>query len=149
MDKSITRLILSLARKSQSYIGWAMGKYDLTAAEQPFFMAMQAHEGATQEELTALVGVDKAATARAVKSLEEKGYLTRMQDARDRRQKRIYPTEKAKLLSGDVKHELLRFNAGLTRGIESSCLDTAYETLRKMEENFTGISDGDADGREG
>lgn len=34
-------------------------------------MALQNHEGMTQDELTSIVCVDKAATARAVKSLEE------------------------------------------------------------------------------
>ena len=31
----------SIARKSQSYIGCALSKYNITAAEQPFFMAIQ------------------------------------------------------------------------------------------------------------
>ena len=45
MNKSIARMINLLARKSQSYIGNALCKYNLTAAEQPFFMALQHYEG--------------------------------------------------------------------------------------------------------
>jgi DNA-binding MarR family transcriptional regulator len=133
-------MITLLARKSQSYIGCALSKYNLTAAEQPFFMTLQHHEGITQEELTAIVCVDKAATTRAVKSLEEKGFLIRMQDEEDRRQNRIYPTDTAKQLIDSVRRELLDFNNLLTQGIDLKSLDLVYTVLLKMEENFAHIS---------
>lgn len=140
MDKSITRMITLLARKSQGYIGCVLTKYNLTAAEQPFFMTLQHHEGITQEELTAFVCVDKAATTRAVKSLEEKGFLVRIQDKQDRRQNRIYPTDAAKQIIDSVRKELLNFNNLLTQGIEPQSLDLVYTVLLKMEENFVHIS---------
>ena len=132
-------MITLLARKSQGYIGNALGKYDLTAAEQPFFMALQHYEGLTQEELTSLVCVDKAVTTRVVKALEEKGYLIRVQDKEDRRQNRIYPTEKTRKMAPEVRSELWRFNELLTNGIDRDKLEITYEVLRKMEENFTQI----------
>lgn len=140
MERSIGRMITLLARKTQGYFSTALNKYDLTAAEQPFFMALRRFEGLTQEELTAIVCVDKAATARAVKSLEKKGYLIRRQDQRDRRQNRIYPTELAKEIGGAVGQELLNFNAMLTQGIPQKDLDTVYSALLKMEENLAGLS---------
>lgn len=139
MDRSIARMITLLARKSQSHIGSALSKYNLTAAEQPFFMALQRYEGITQEELTAIVCVDKAATARAVKSLEEKGYLIRVQDEKDKRQNRIYPTDRAKNMGTAVRNELLHINELLTRGIDAQELELIYAALLKMEENFSNI----------
>ena len=132
-------MITLLARKSQNYIGSALNKYNLSAAEQPFFMALQHHEGVTQEELTALVCVDKAATTCAVKSLEKKGFLVRMQDTRDRRQNRIYPTEAAKQLADSVQSELLHFNDLLTEGIAPQSLMVVYNALQKMDSNFSDI----------
>lgn len=142
MERSIGRMITLLARKTQCYFGGALDKYDLTAAEQPFFMTLRRQEGLTQEELTAIVCVDKAATARAVKSLEKKGYLTRRQDPQDRRQNRIYPTQRAKEIGEAVSQELLAFNAKLTQGIAREDLDVVYAALLKMEENFAGFSGG-------
>lgn len=139
MDKSITRMITLLARKSQICIGNLLKKYDLTAAEQPFFMALQRHEGVTQEELTVLVCVDKAATARAVKSLEEKGYLIRIQDAKDRRQNLIYPTEKARQISNDVLEDLLHLNDRITKDISLEEQDIIFNALLKMNKNFVNI----------
>lgn len=140
MDQSIGRMITLLARKSQGYLGEALSKYNLTAAEQPFFMALQSCEGLTQEELTAIVCVDKAATARAVKSLEEKGYLIRVQDDKDRRQNRIYPTDAAKQMAAAVRSELLHFNDMLTRGIDPGNLEIVYEALLQMEDNFFDVT---------
>lgn len=139
MDKTIGRMITLLARKSQSYIGSALNKYNLTTAEQPFFMALQHYEGITQEELTAIVCVDKAATARVVKSLEEKGYLTRVRDEHDKRQNRIYPTAKTRELGSVVKKELLHFNDLLTQGIDEQSLNLVYAALQKMEANFSEV----------
>lgn len=130
-------MIARVSRKSQAYLARALLKYDLTVAEQPFFMALQHREGVTQEELTAMACVDKAATARAVRSLEEKGYLYREQDPNDRRQNRLYPTELADELAVYVHDELMRFNRLLVKGIDPAALRTAQDVLRQMEQNLT------------
>ncbi|UWV47717.1 MarR family winged helix-turn-helix transcriptional regulator [Acetivibrio thermocellus] len=139
LNKSIGRLINLLARKSQMYLGKVLSQYNLTAAEEPFFMALQNREGITQEELTSIVCVDKAATARAVRSLEEKGYLLRIQDEKDKRQNRVYPTEKAKQIGQEVRTELMKFNKLLTRNIKEEDLDRLYSLLLQMEENMNKI----------
>ena len=46
-------------------------------------MAINSHDGAAQEELTAFVGGDKAMTTRVIHSLESKGLVKRVQDAKD------------------------------------------------------------------
>ena len=51
--------------------------------------------GISQAVLTARLGVDKAAVARVLKSLEEKGYIYRETDPEDKRVKRVYPLDKA------------------------------------------------------
>lgn len=139
MDKSIGRMITLLARRSQFHVGSILKKYDLSVAEQPFFMTLQYCEGVTQEELTALVCVDKAVTTRVVRTMEEKGYLVRVQDEKDRRQNRIYPTEKARQLGPKVKAELLKFNSRLTEGIDEQSLEQLYASLVKIEENLKNI----------
>ena len=139
MEKSIARMITLLSRKCQCYFSRELPKFGITAAEQPFFMALQRCEGITQEELTAVVCVDKSATARAVRSLEQKGFLIRVQDKNNRRQNRIYPTEKARQLGPVVKKELLHFNAMMIQGIPPETAELIYAALEKMEENFEEI----------
>lgn len=133
MEKSISKLITFLARKSQTYLVMTLDKFNLTAAEQPILMALYHCEGISQEQLTALVGVDKAATARAVKSLEKKGMAIRMRDQQDRRQNRLYLTETAKRLCPSVKSALSAFNAQITEGIDEASLEIACRVLQKMD----------------
>lgn len=137
MDVNLTKMITILSRKNLAYIGHALESFGLTAAEQPFFMGINRNPGMTQEELTGLVCVDKAATARAIKSLEEKGLLTRVQDERDRRQNHIYPTEKARELYPLVHRELLSFNERLSLCISDKDLKTAALVLDQMGRNLS------------
>lgn len=142
MDKSFYQIIAILARKNQVYMSNVLEEYDITIAELPFFMALIDHQGLTQEELTTIVCVDKAATARAVKSLEQKGYLKRVKDKEDSRQNRVYPTKEAKLLKETIKSEILSFNNQLTQGIDTQILELIYDGLQKMEENIMGLTSG-------
>lgn len=136
MAKCIGRVLTRLARKCQVAVGLALQQYDLTAAEEPFLMHILLREGCTQEELTARVGVDKAATARAVRSLEEKGFLTRMQDPRDKRQNRVYPTDKARETGPLVKAELARINQSLAQSLSPAEEAWIYTMLAQIDQNF-------------
>lgn len=139
MDKSITKHVIYTARQGQLCIGSRMAKYGITAAEEPFFMAVQKHDGATQEVLTSLVGVDKAATTRAISSLEKKGYLTRRQDEKDRRQNHIYATARAMNIKTEVQDELMRLNDEIMNGISEEEQIILYQALLKMEKNLEAI----------
>ena len=132
----VGRVLTHLARKCQIASANALQPYNLTAAEEPFFMHILKNEGYTQEELTAHVGVDKAATARAVRSLEEKGYITRIQNPQDKRQNRVYPTEKAKEIGPKVRKELYKINLALTESLTKEEDDMVYALLERIEENF-------------
>lgn len=136
MTNCVGKVLTRLARKCQIAGTNALQKYNLTAAEEPFLMATLNHEGFSQEELTLLVGVDKAATARAVRSLEEKGYLRRVQDPRDKRQNRVYPTEKAKKTGPLVKQELASINLALTQGLSREENDQLYALLKRIDADF-------------
>ena len=54
MEKSISQIIALLARKNQVYLSNMLEEYDITVAEQPFFLEMNHQKGLTQEELPTL-----------------------------------------------------------------------------------------------
>lgn len=139
MDGTITKRLIFAARKAQLSIGCRLAPYGITAAEEPFFMMVTHHEGATQEELTAMAGVDKAATARALRSLEGKGYLTRRQDPRDRRQNRVFATQAALNIAEQVHAELLRLDAEITKGLSEQEITALAAGLAVMEQNLAAI----------
>ena len=136
MANCVGRVLTRLARKCQIAVGNALQQYNLTAAEEPFLMAVLNNEGLSQEELTAYVGVDKAAASRTVRSLEEKGFLTRVQDPKDKRQNRVYPTDKAREIGPLVRKELYKINLALTADLTREEDDQVYALLMRIEENF-------------
>lgn len=139
MDGTITKRLIYAARKAQLCIGFRLAPYGITAAEEPFFMMATHYGGATQEELTAMVGVDKSATARAVRSLERKGYLTRRQDAKDHRQNRVFATDAALEIAEQVHAELLRLDNEMMRGLSDQDISTLSGSLTMIEKNLAGI----------
>lgn len=139
MDGTITKQLIYMGRKAQLCIGCRLAPYGITAAEEPFFMMITHHGGATQEELTAMIGVDKAATARAVRSLENKGYLTRQQDTKDRRQNHVFATDAAMEIAEQVHAELLRLDNEITKGLLRQDLQLLSDSLDLMEKNLTVI----------
>ena len=136
MANCVGRVLTRLARKCQIAVGNALQQYNLTAAEEPFLMSVLNNEGLTQEELTAYVGVDKAAASRTVRSLEEKGFLSRVQDPRDKRQNRVYPTDKAKEIGPLVRKELYKINLALTKELTQEEDDQVYHLLVRIDEHF-------------
>lgn len=136
MANCVGRVLTRLARKCQIAVGNALQQYNLTAAEEPFLMSVLNNEGLTQEELTAYVGVDKAAASRTVRSLEEKGFLVRVQDPKDKRQNRVYPTDKAREVGPKVRKELYKINLALTEALTQEEDDQVYHLLVRIEENF-------------
>lgn len=139
MEGSITKRIIFMARKMQLCIGERLSKFEITAAEEPFFMAIQRNEGATQEDLTAVVGVDKAVTTRAIRSLENKGYLVRKQDGKDRRQNRVYPTDAVFRIGDSLHNELLCLNNELVKGLSEEQLRNLSEALSVIEDNLSAM----------
>lgn len=107
MDVNIARLISILYRKNHIYMNAALKVYGITASEQPFVMYLYENNGATQEEMSAYLCIDKAATTRAVQSLIKKGYVTRQKDGVDKRYNRIYTTKLAERNRDEI---LMRYN---------------------------------------
>lgn len=134
---SISRDLLRVSRKAQTCLGSIVKKYDITIAEQPFFMAIKANNGLTQEELTSLVGVNKAMTTRVIHSLEEKGMVKKVQDPNDKRQNRIYKTDKVDKIGENVLSDLLQFNRIFTNGISNEDLENFKKTLAVLDENVS------------
>jgi len=55
----------------------------ITSAEQPFLTSLYIRNGATQDDISSHLNIDKAATTRVIQSLMEKGYVTKEKDPND------------------------------------------------------------------
>ncbi len=133
MERRIGFDITLLARSISLKMSEVMRPFGLTAGEQPFMAQLYRRDGITQEELTDLVHVDKSVTARAIGTLEAKGYVRREPNESDGRSKRVFLTEKAQAAHGPFREALEDFGDRLTVGLDEEDLETAAACIESMQ----------------
>ena len=69
----IGKLVSVLHRRAQAFYTRYLKEYDISLAEYPVLFMLSTHDGVTQDEIAWDQGMDKAAVARVIKSLEAKG----------------------------------------------------------------------------
>ena len=121
------RLISLIDRKMKSFHSVALERFGLSVSEMPFFLTLTRKDGVSQDELTQWVGVDKALTARAVRSLENKGFVVRKRSEEDRRKQCVYLTENAWNIAEEVMDASVSPNKVLSSEIgRASCRERVY-----------------------
>lgn len=98
----IGKYIGELHRASGIYFSKKFSKFGIGAGQYVFLLNLYKNSGITQEELTEKVKLDKATTARAIKKLEDEGYVSRVKKESDKRAYRLELTEKAENIKEEV-----------------------------------------------
>ena len=132
VNRSVGRLVSILYRKNQVYLNMVLKPYNITASELPVMTYLFGHDGASQEEMSTYLMIDKAATARAIQSLSEKGYLRKEKDPEDQRANRITLTAAAMALEGEIRGHLQAWSGFLTDGLDETAVNTMFEVLERM-----------------
>ena len=133
-EKSIGRLVSILYRQSQVYLNHELKNLNISSSEYIFMMALYDYEGINQEELSTLLSIDKAATARAMKSLEEKGMVYRIKDENDKRANKVFTTDKGKSCEDEIRNALKNWTVLLTEDMEQEKIDFLINSLTSMTE---------------
>ncbi len=84
-----------LYRKSHIWLNNGCAQYDLTAAQALIILIVCDFEVLTQDDITKRLSLDKSVIAKTVTKLEERGFIIRATNARDKRTYDISPTGKA------------------------------------------------------
>ncbi|MDF2540394.1 MAG: hypothetical protein K0S47_112 [Herbinix sp.] len=132
MHATIGRWISILHRQSQIYINQVLKEFNITSAEYSFLLYLYRNDGITQDDLSTYLYIDKAATTRAIKSLELKGYITRMKDPDDKRCNRVYLTTKSKDYQSEIKRRVSHWSELITEGMDQGTIDIVHNTLSEM-----------------
>ena len=95
-----------LNRRGQAIITSACGNMELSYSEYVILMRLFESEGRTQDNLAALLSLDKAVITRIVNELEKKSLVRRERDSRDKRVRHLYTTDLAKALEPKLREVL-------------------------------------------
>lgn len=94
----IAKLNAAIFRNIQILLNEKLEVLDLPSGQSDFLYVIARNQGYSQQELSEHLYIGKSTTARAVKELEDKGYILRKRDSRDGRMYRLYLTEKGQQL---------------------------------------------------
>ncbi|MGL5752897.1 MAG: MarR family winged helix-turn-helix transcriptional regulator [Paraclostridium sp.] len=81
----IGKYISQIYRKGRTFINKELVQQDMGSGQFMFLIQLYKQDGINQEELTEKLSIDKGTTARAVKKLEEEGFVIRLKDESDKR----------------------------------------------------------------
>ena len=132
MNKSVGRLVSILYRKNQVYLNQALKPFDITATEMSSLLCLYHSDGVTQDEMSHYLLIDKAAIARAIVSLLDKGLIIKEKDDVDKRANRIYLSIKGKQLETSIRSILKDWNDLLIEDIDPKDVETMFHVLEKM-----------------
>lgn len=132
MNKSVGRLVSILYRKNQVYLNQALKSLDITATEMSSLLCLYHSDGVTQDEMSHYLLIDKAAIARAIVSLLDKGLIIKEKDDVDKRANRIYLSIKGKQLETSIRSILKGWNDLLIEDIDPKDVETMFHVLEKM-----------------
>ncbi|MGL4345611.1 MAG: MarR family winged helix-turn-helix transcriptional regulator [Cellulosilyticaceae bacterium] len=136
--ESIGRYIGHLHRLGATFLSKEYEKYHIGSGQYQFLIQLYLQDGISHDELTDKVSVDKGTTTRAIKKLEEAGYVTTAVNQQDKRKYHIYLTPKALEIRDEVLEISLKWNEQLVGSLSPDELDLLYTLLRKMARHNPG-----------
>lgn len=131
-NKHIGKYISQLYRKGSVFINKEVSEYGIGSGQFMFLLELYINDGKNQEEIAETLKIDKGTTARALKKLEEQGFVTRIKDENDKRSNKIYLNDKAKDVREGVLDVLNDWNKEITKSLtEEEMLKSLLEKVCK------------------
>lgn len=121
-----------LERQSQGYVSFRLRECGLAYSEYVLLLHLYENEGVSQDEMAAILMVDKAAVARTSRCLEERGLLVKRQCKLDKRKKHLYCTAQAKAQKAFFLRILEEWVGFLCSGLEEETAALALRGFRQL-----------------
>ena len=134
-DEGIGRYISHLHRIGASFLSKEYEKYGRGSGQYLFLLQLYLKDGISHDELTEKVSVDKGTTTRAIKKLEESGYVTLALNQQDKRKYHIYLTPKALESKEEILSISKKWEDQLLGCLSSTEVDNLFALLRKISTN--------------
>jgi len=135
-DLNIGRLIARIHRGIYNFVSARLKDRDLDAGQFFFLCFILNNEGKTQEQIAKNILFDKATVSKAVKRLLHLGYVYREVNAKDKREYKIFATEKAKVLAPQIKTLYEEVYNQLHRHLDADEVLQLRGLLGKIYQNF-------------
>ncbi|MEG1311686.1 MAG: MarR family transcriptional regulator [Romboutsia sp.] len=128
----IGKYISQMYRKGNSFITKELCSLGIGSGQFMFLLELYRQDGRSQEELSEILNIDKGTTARAIKKLEEQGFLIRVKDEMDKRAYKLYLTEKGKSVKERIYDVLEQWEDMITTRLSNEEKEIMKMLLKKI-----------------
>ncbi|MBM6614843.1 MarR family transcriptional regulator [Desemzia sp. RIT804] len=132
----ILRDIGMAARALDSIANIEFKKYNLTRGQYLYLVRIFEHPGIIQEKLAEMIKVDRTTAARAIKKLEDNGFIEKRADKENKKNKRLFPTEKGKEIAPYILGENNYSNMVALKGFTEKEAEIFSSLLERVRENI-------------
>jgi DNA-binding MarR family transcriptional regulator len=135
LGNSIGRWISILYRYRKCYVNRRLEPYGIAGGQYIFLLTLNGHDGMSQEQVSDYLKMDKTTTAKAIKKLEENGYVERNTNSEDKRAYNVFLTQKARDVMPLIHDAVEKWENTLITGISEDEYQLLETLLSKMAEN--------------
>lgn len=132
----ILRDIGMIARALDSIANIEFKEFDLTRGQYLYLVRICEHPGIILEKLAEMIKVDRTTASRAIKRLEENGFIEKRPDAENRKIKKIFATEKGLEIFPHILRENHHSNRVALQGFSDAEADQLTELLERVRKNI-------------
>ncbi|KWX73868.1 MarR family winged helix-turn-helix transcriptional regulator [Paenibacillus jilunlii] len=134
--KEILREIGMIARALDSMSNIEFKEYDLTKGQYLYLVRICENPGIIQEKLAEMIKVDRSTATRAIKKLEMNGFIEKKEDKHNKKNKKLFPTEKGQHVYPFIKRENDHSNRVALEGFSARELETMFTLLQRARKNI-------------
>jgi DNA-binding MarR family transcriptional regulator len=145
-DHSISRWIAALYRSRKGYVNKRLEPYGIGSGQFIYLMSLYWKDGASQEQISDHLKIDKTTTAKALKKLECGGFVIRETDEADKRTYKVRLTQKARDLMPVILDIVNQWENTVTSGITDDEVRVLEGLLNRMDANACQIAKKDSSG---
>ena len=133
--KEILREIGMIARALDSISNIEFKEFDLTKGQYLYLIRICENPGIIQEQLIDLIKVDRSTATRAIQKLEANGFIEKKDDLKNKKIKKLFPTDKGNAVYPFIKRENDYSNLVALEGFSGQEQETAVELLQRIRKN--------------
>ncbi len=134
-ELELGRTVAKLYRQGRGFMDQRMSAFGLGSGQHIFLFHLYNHNGTSQDELSRGLELDKGTTARALQKLEERGFVNRVTDEKDKRINRVFLTDKAYDIQEELKSFSQQWKAILVSGMTNEELIQLKQLMEKLSCN--------------
>lgn len=139
--KSFGKILSIITRHQRIVQDSRFEKYGFSSGQYSFYIAIAEHEGINQREISEYLKINKATTNKALKKLEDLGYVETRIDENDKRLHCVFLTESGKNIYPNIRKELNEYTELISEGLDDETKKIVFEALELMAQNVKTLAD--------